>query len=124
MVRKLSLGLMVAILCGLFIGCGEKPTDHRDELAAKAAAAMEELKAERLKLGTTMAQLEDQVARIQANLAYLEQVHKELYGPKEDITFWNTLDWVGSQANILILLLFVVWLLYSLNHRRKRPIQP
>ncbi len=119
MVRKAGFGLIAAMLCMVLLGCGEKPADHRDELAQKALAAMESIKADRQNLEKTLADLEKQVAAIHANIAYLEQVQNELYSPREEITFWNTMDWMSDRANILILLLFVVWLFYSLLQRGK-----
>ncbi|MBW1989623.1 MAG: hypothetical protein JRI97_08760 [Deltaproteobacteria bacterium] len=122
--RAFAWWVVFAVVCAGFLGCGEEPQDRKMELAAQARETILQLKAERLALEDTMAQLNSQLDSIRDKISFLERVHNELYQVEEKIHFWEDFEWAKYQAPVALALVLLVWLLYRAWHRKKKTAPP
>ncbi|MEW5736330.1 MAG: hypothetical protein AB1921_15905 [Thermodesulfobacteriota bacterium] len=119
MVRKAAV-LLVAVVCLIgFMGCKEEgPTAEQQAQIAKIRQSVNDLKTQKEEIDQTLQQLNRQLAKINLDIVYLDRAYEELFAPQKPAGFWEGMQLYSGQANVVILLLFVVWLFYIISRRR------
>jgi len=117
---KLLVKGIFIFFCLAILGCNESPPPVQPEQSKSMQLHIEALKKEKQELEKTLASLEKQNRRIEFLIVSFEDDYNKLFGTKPESSFWRNYQWMSWQLNVVLLLVLVVWLLYSIYLRKHK----